>query len=235
MNMNKEVIDRKANITSTITTLLDLHQSEIIPTLAVRLFGDDSTSSIKQAGEMLDAHRQLIESCFDNLSEAHHALLDEAADDEPYRVKRQELSDQLLQSLKDTKNLIDAAYGDTALQHYTLDQDPPESAELLQDYTLEVIRIMTEAPITVPSPHGFDLDFGPIAQKLSETLAPLSTTLEDIRREAQEIIEAAHQFKDAKAEFDETYIGVSEAIHAFCLIAKRPDIAATIQPPDLSE
>lgn len=227
--MNQEVILQKARVTSTITSMLEIHRNELAPTLAKRLFGDDSRDSLRSAEQMLDAHCALLESSLGQISTAHDNLIEEAADDEPYRARRHELIEALIATLQTTSNLIEAAYGEDALAHFHLIDELPRSGEHLQQRTAQIVRTMRENPITEPSPHGFDLDFAPIAQKIEKQLAPLHEVLEDIRREAREIREAIDTFKSSVEEFDATYVAVSEAIHAFCLLARRPDLASILQ------
>lgn len=227
--MNQEVILQKERITGTITSMLDMHRNEIVPTLATRLFGDDSRPSLRSAEQMLDAHRDLLRSSLAQITTAHDNLLDEAADDEPYRARRHELIESMISTLQTTANLIEAAYGDDALAHFHLVDELPRSGEQLQQRAAQIILTMRENPITEPSPHGFDLDFAPIAQKLEAQLTPLQEVLDDIRREAREIREAIDAFKRSVEEFDSTYVAVSEAIHAFCLLARRPDLASILQ------
>jgi hypothetical protein len=223
--MNQELIDKKSRITSTITTLLDMHKGELVPALGKRLFKGDEDAARK----MISAHRDLLIHSHDAIVTAHAEMLEEAADDEPYRIARDEESAKLMGVTTDTRNLIDAAYGDMAMAHFKLTETPPPSGEQLYTYVADALHIMREHPLTEPSPHGFDLDFEPIASKLEQHLSPLAQVLEDIRREAREIRESIDTLHAAISEFDSTYTAISEAIHAFCLIAKRPDIAAMLQ------
>ncbi len=223
--MNQELIDKKSQITSTITSLLDLYKEELTPTLGERLFSGDEAA----ARQMITAHRDLLLSSQEAIVEAHAEMIEEAADDEPYRIARDEAAATLMTVITDTRNLIDAAYGDHAIQYYLLSETPPPAGEQLHTYVEATLEIMRERPLTEPSPHGFDLDFEPIADKLAQHLTPLADVLEDIRREAREIRESIDALRAALEDFDETYTAVSEAIHAFCLLARRPDIAAMLQ------
>lgn len=223
--MNQELVDQKSHITSTITSLLERHQAELVPTLAQRLFSGNE----EVARQMVVGHRALITASRDAVVEAYEAMVAEAEDDEPYRIVRDKMSEKLLTVMTDTRNLLDAAYGDVALSHYAMTETPPQSGEQLHDYVAHTLQIMREQPLTERSPHGFDLDFEPIADKIAQHLAPLAQVLEEIRREAREIREAIDALHAAIADFDQTYTAVSEAIHAFCLIARRPDIAAMLQ------
>lgn len=226
-NVNQETIDAKVATANVLLDILSLHEVDLRAALTHR-FNTIGHGTLPVA-QLLEAQRALLTQAQAQLVAAHEAVVAEAADDQPYREGRDRAIKKVLDVLQNARGLIDAAYGEEALDHFLLVAAPPETGEGLEDHAAQVVDRLRHAPLDMSSPFGFELDFIPIADRVETELIPLVTAMEDIRREAQEIRAALDALRLALTEFDAVYIGVSEALHAFFLLGRRPDLAELLQ------
>ena len=213
-----------------LTSLLLAHGDSLAAALDERLFASRSPGA---ASRMLSAHGELLERSAKGLTEAHDAALREASegapDEAPHRRQRDEGAVALVTAVMDARTLIEAAYGDEALEHFRLLESPPVAAESLHDYVLEALHALRHLPFDRPSPLGFDLDFEPIADKLEERAEPLQRALEAIRHDTDQAQRQLEAYTRSREEFELTRVAVAQALSAFCLLARRPDLAAVVE------
>ena len=227
--MNAQVVAEKVQMARATLHFATLHHDELLLPWTERLFlGQAERFSTR---EVFDEHIALLERTIQALERAHIANMEEAADDPAYRAVRDEASQQLARVILDARGLLDAAYGSDILVHYQLSQPPPGAGEALLPFATEVVRLLRERAIEERSPFGFDLDLAPIADRIERTIEPLRLALIEVRREAQELRQTVDALRQALTLLDEVHSAVSELLHAICLLARRPDLAAMLQSP----
>jgi len=228
MQLSKAVLSR-FKIASTIISALDFHAFEVIGALERTLFpeGFERTFDIEQ---VLLAHRDLLIRTRERMRQTDEELTAEAADDKQYRDARDEAVTALRRVLQDARSILTAAYDEDILTFYAFTEEPPRSPDVLGPYAERVLVCMRQRPLSEPSPYGFDLDLGLLADKIETELVPMQISMEDIAREVREIREALAVRNEAVEEFDRVYSAVAESVHAYFLLANRPDLAERVRP-----
>lgn len=227
--MTSKAVDDRVKIVGSLRQMLEMHQFELVGPLVARLFPGDAAETFEVTA-MLQAHLDVLSRAEEAMLVADEELIAEADDDQQYRDARDEAVKRVRRALMDAAGLLEAAYGVELLEHYALSHEEPARApEILQSHAEEVVAAMRTRELVESSPYGFDLELGPVADRLETELVPLAIALEDIRREAREIREALAKRNAAVEDFDETYRAVSEMVHACFLMVNRPDLAAMIQ------
>lgn len=225
--MTSKAVDDRVKIASTVFSVLEMHEAELVGPLTQRLFPDGG--ALFDVGVVLATHRAVLARARDAVLEADREVDEEAGDDQQYRDLRDEAVEAVRKVIQEARGLMDAAYTPDVLAHYCLDEELPRSPDRLAELADRIIASMRTRELVERSPYGFDLDLGPIADRIETALIPLGTALEDIRREVREIKEAIAARNEALESFDEVYEAVSEVIHAYCLLAGRPDLAELLK------
>lgn len=227
--MTSKAVNDRVKIAGSLRQMLEMHQPELVGPLVARLFPEGSSPTF-EVSAMLQAHLELLSRAEEAMLIADEELIAEADDDQQYRDARDDAVKRVRRALMDAAGLLEAAYGAQLLGHYALSQEPPaRTPERLQAHAEEVVSAMRTRRLVESSSYGFELELGPVADRLETELVPLIIALEDIRREAREIREALAKRNAAVEAFDETYGAVSEMMHACFLMVGRPDLAAMIQ------
>ncbi|MEM1350515.1 MAG: hypothetical protein AAGI01_18285 [Myxococcota bacterium] len=228
MQVSKAVLSR-FKIASTIISALDFHVFEVVGALERALFpeGFERTFDVEQ---VLLAHRDLLIRTRERMRQTDEALGAEAADDKPYRDARDEAVTALRRVLQDVRAMLTAAYDEDVLTFYACSDEPPRSPDLLGPYAERVLECMRHRPLSEASPYGFDLDLGVLADKVEAELVPMKLAMKDIEREVREIREALATRNEALEDFDRVYSAVAESVHAYFLLADRPDLAEHVRP-----
>lgn len=205
--------------------LITQHGAEVLSALSQRLYEDDGPQGQALAKTLLDELRAVVARALTHLLAADEALRLEADDDKQYRDARDSAYGRLRAVLMDVRGLIEAAYGAQALAAYALEQELPRSPELLYESAERTTQALRSIPVSAPSPFGFELELGLLADKIETEVVPLGMAMEDIRREVREIQEALKARNEAMADFDRVKEASAQILGGYFRLANRPDLA----------
>ena len=182
--------------------------------------------------------KDLLENLHGTLKRATEALervdreyMDEQADDQEYRSRRDESSAQLRQRLMSTTDLFKGTYSAKTALAYGLGGPTPDDNDLLLRKVATAESLLRERPLTEePFTSGVTINASALADGLKQDAERLRQALEDIKREGRELEQALVARDRAAEAWNTAYQGVADTLTGLYDLAGEEDLAERIRP-----
>jgi len=229
MKPSKMVSDR-AVIARTVRSALNIHGPEVAPELEKLLFPDGTPGKLTVAefvqalGDSLGRYVAALTA-----ADSNHSV--ELADDDGYRIQRDERLAEHRNFFSSLRDLVIRNYSQTVATAYGLTVTLPEDPQQLLTLTRNTVKALRERPLVeLPRNKSLKLDPSAAADDLEEHAKALEKALDDVERERREA-QVTQSAKDAlMGRWAVVYPGIADSAAALFSLAGRPELADRIRP-----
>ncbi|UQA62623.1 hypothetical protein [Polyangium aurulentum] len=229
MKPSKMVSDR-AVIARTVRSSLKIHGPEIAPELEKLLFPQGAPAKLT-VGDFVQALGDSLDRYVDALAAADSNHSVELADDDGYRILRDERIAELRNLFSSLRDLVVRNYSLTVAAAYGLTVTLPEDPQQLLTSTRNAVKTLRERPLVEPPRNkSLKLDPNAAADDLEAHAKALEKALDDVERERREA-QVTQSAKDAlMGRWAVIYPGIADSAAALFTLAGRPELAERVRP-----